>query len=237
MTRIKTFSYDNKFSFACPIFGSYVEMGECMKLRDMVWRGERIAERQGCQVLMKSDKCPINTIVKDAVRNGDDPYFSTEHKIGHLDNALLRRIGPILTPESLLNRFVPTDEEREAIITANTRAGDNAKADVKKPRKPITIKRLAKAPEPHEKEKIDAETEAAFTGDLGAALTKAVQSEMKKVEEASIPDVVDETRKEPVPIASKPDAFVRTPPADGLSLLEMARRARAARETQQGEGK
>lgn len=106
MTPCKSLSAENRFRFVCPIFGAEVEMRECNKLRDMVWRGQGPEVRKGCQACMSASKCPMGAVFKELDPDaGVDPYFSTTPKLGRLSDKVLRAIAPIVVPETTITNY------------------------------------------------------------------------------------------------------------------------------------
>src|SRR3954468_1108106 len=100
MQQVKTYAENNQFRFNCPIFKVEVQIKQCLSLRDMVWRGEKVGVRRGCQACLRSSKCPMVPLVHDFsfMREPEDIYHSTEPRVGHLSSALLGRIAKIVVP-------------------------------------------------------------------------------------------------------------------------------------------
>jgi hypothetical protein len=183
-SEIKTYRPDNRWSFQCPIFGSTTEIRVCLHLRDLLWSGKRQEVRRGCQACMHDSKCPMVNLVRRIRDTKDEPgYFSLEPKQGALLASDVDRIRKIIVTEETMKRFDVPENERQAILSTN---GWNAKLHGKveidgklsdlpgleekiashKPRK------RAEAPAPA---KTDDVIEAASTGDMSAAVNKAME--------------------------------------------------------------
>lgn len=121
--RIKTYAPTNQFHFNCPIFKVETSIAVCLKLRDMLWMGKSIPQRQGCQACMRASKCPVVAIVADIQRTGDDPYYATDKQVGALSDRHLSRIHAVRVMDLHMRSFTLTERERELILAANEAAG------------------------------------------------------------------------------------------------------------------
>lgn len=230
---IKTYSPTNKFRFACPIFGAEVEIAGCLSLREMMAIGKKPEQRRGCQACIKSSKCPIPRIMMCIQRTGEDPYYAAEPKVGTLRPDVLDNIRPILVHEPYLDEFNVPPSERELILVANESAGDQTKAKSSK-RLPIpSVKFEPIKGEP--KASHDALTDAAMTGDMSAAISRAAESPVEALAPVTAPTaaVVAPTPllANVAPPARREIAKSPQPVAAGAkkpSLLEMARMRRAS---------
>lgn len=175
---------DNEFMFNCPIFRVDVKMAGCVKLRNKKWRGEYIPVRKGCQACMDSSKCPIVPLTQQMLHNpANDLYFSEDKKVGKLSDDLLERIERVIVLESHIERHHVPESEKLLILQANadtsngvsTRAkgGSAAKKRTMKTQPTAEVKAdLAKEPEPN-----NDVLNAAMSGDMSAALNKAIKKE------------------------------------------------------------
>jgi hypothetical protein len=166
MIQLRTYAENNQFRFKCPIFGVEVKIRECLSLRDMVWKGEKVGVRRGCQACIHTSKCPMVPLVYDFAyrREGEDVYHSTEPRVGHLQPSLLARIAQIIVPNYWLDKLDVPPAERSRIALAD----------------PKTIAHEAKVEKKTRKRQPDALAQAAMTGDMGAALNKAMEAEIGK---------------------------------------------------------
>jgi hypothetical protein len=235
----KTLSLSNQFSFACPVFGSETKIAACFMLRDMVWKGQKPPQRQGCQVCMAADKCPINGIIKDMFARGEDPYYSAEPKVGHLLPSHLAKVSNVRVLDMHLRAYTPSDRERELIEDANVRASaagtKKAQDDEKRyPHKRAKLEldhvetRAPRRSEP-KSEAMDVETAAAIAGDMSAAINR----EMAKASEPTPapvepPKPAQKPRKAPVAPETPPPA-----PITGSKTMSLLERARLAKEASQ----
>jgi hypothetical protein len=238
----KTLSPSNEFRIVCPIFGAETRIADCFALEQRVCRGEQIEERKGCQACISSSKCPIRRITHEMIREGSDPYHSTEPRVGQLQPRILDLIHPIIVRDEVLNRLAVPTSERLAIEAANEAASASARG--KAPRKAtgaVELEAVDKTPRKPAKaaqkpQEPDALTQAAMTGDMSAAVTRAVQKAAEapapkpvepKPTDAEIEAVADKAVNRLAKAISKPAAPAPAPAGKGMSLLEMAR-ARAA---------
>jgi hypothetical protein len=173
----KTFEPENQFMITCPVFKAPTRLSACFELREIVWRGDKPPVRRGCQVAMHACKCPINDIVKDACRDGDDPYYSATPKIGALRDNILERISPVLVLPDAIERANLPPKEAKALYDAN----DEAREGVKKKkrtarRRDPTPEEIAAAGPVSAEEKVTDETiRAATTGDMSAAINAEIK--------------------------------------------------------------
>jgi hypothetical protein len=165
----KTLSPENQFLFTCPVFKVNTKIASCLELRELVWRGEKPAVRFGCQVAMHADKCPVPRIVRKMIRMQDDPYHSTEAKVGSIQQVILDEIAPVLVMDRHIDESAATDLEKIALHKCNkaARAGEHMTTKSREYKKPTAPKKAAVAPAPKVS---DATITAAATGDLSAAL-------------------------------------------------------------------
>lgn len=122
--RYETLDPTNQFTFTCPVFNAETRISACIKLREKVWRGERVEVRMGCQACMSAGKCPTAHIVQRmAMSNAplEDSYAAREPRSGKLLANVLERILPVVVTESNLVRFGVSDVERDLIAGANDR--------------------------------------------------------------------------------------------------------------------
>lgn len=163
----KTLSPDNQLKIRCPVFNAETKIAGCFLLRDMVWRGERPEQRQGCQCALLAGKCPIPVILQRMVREGDDPYHSAEPKVGTLTDDVLDRIAPVLISDTQMNRHELTPQERKALVQGNEDARSGKRQIRKAPRREERV--IDDTPPVSATDK--AVIEAAKKGDLGAAIS------------------------------------------------------------------
>lgn len=176
-----TLSPENEFSFRCPIFNVDTKMSSCMKLRDLVWRGADVPVRKGCQACMQSSKCPAAAIISKMTyaKEPQDFYGSTAPKLGKLRPDILNRILRVIVQEPHLNNNAVPPVERSLIASANDRirkmlgvAAAEGPDESAPPRRAYAVRPAPKkaASEEHATPEKDI-TEAARTGDLGAAIS------------------------------------------------------------------
>lgn len=163
-------SPENEFSFRCPIFNVETKMSACMKLRELVWRGEKVPVRKGCQACMHSNKCPAVIIVSRAIytKVSVDEYGSKTPKVGRLKDDVLKRILPVMVRDTHLEVHQVPEIERNLIASANARIskmiGSVVKAVAEKAES--VLGSIPSTPAPVKNDI----SEAARTGDLSAAL-------------------------------------------------------------------
>lgn len=163
-------SEDNKFQFKCPVFEAPTKVAACVKLRDMVWKGERPEKRQGCQVAMRCGTCPIAHLVqyKAFSKSDGSNYYAEQPVMGRLDKDILTRIQPVLNTASVMSYFSLSPGEIKMLNTSGQRIAamigkaPAAKAETKVKR---SVKKTAKV-----EEKPVVQSKAAATGDLSAAI-------------------------------------------------------------------
>lgn len=178
----QTLAEKNQFKFKCPIFGAETKMSSCIKLRDMVWKGQKPEQRKGCQVCMHSGKCPAAQIAQRMAMSGaragvSDDYGSATPVLGKLRKDVLEHILPVMVMPSTLLRYALSSAEVSAIETANERIramlGSAPGATAKKvaikgnTRKAKKLDDVNSETKPKVESKIE---QAAKTGDLSAAL-------------------------------------------------------------------
>jgi len=180
----KTFSPQNMWSFACPIFGAEVKIKDCLNLRDQWMRGQGPEVRKGCQGCMSSSKCPIIHVIKEVDNKKDsDPYFSAEPRLGRLSDYVMKAIAPIITAESTLNHpayITMLPRHRELIVEVNGLEGFKHMKGLAKGTtlEDIGVKERKDAPQAYKKaappsKTID--TTAAEIGDYAAAINAAMK--------------------------------------------------------------
>lgn len=237
MALFKTLSPTNQFRFACPVFGAEVAIADCFKLRAIVQRGGRPEERRGCQCAMRSSKCPIPRVLTVLGRkDNDDPYHSVEPKLGRLNPDILDHIKPILVHEPFMDEYAVPASERALLIEGNERAGDTItkRSTKREPIASVDFQPVIGAPASPTRD-----DRAAMTGDMGAAISKAIakspESPATAVAAKKAPVAAKIAPAPPVAIPAKssgseiakslpPAAIAGKPP----SLLELARARRAA---------
>lgn len=178
MLRRLTLSPENEFTFECPIFGAETKMATCMKLRERVWRGERPAQRQGCQACMMSSKCPVIHIVNDLNKRDDDPYASKKPYKGKLEQHILDKISPIVVRDEHIKLFSISDGELSRIRRANANAApvDDPATPPTPGSKPKRRKQSASKQTQEQtsvKQQSDDMLDAAKTGDMSAVINSA----------------------------------------------------------------
>jgi hypothetical protein len=174
----------NRFAFTCPIFDAKVEMRSCVTLRDIVYRGQRIETRRGCQACIKSSKCPAAELVRRIAFNSidaTDHCGSVEEKHGRLPADVLERVLRVLVKDSDITQLNVVEGERDLI--ASSRARIEAQIATA-PRERVSMRRVelppseprASAEKPAERASVSPApkttpiNKAAATGDLAAAL-------------------------------------------------------------------
>lgn len=167
----------NQFSFKCPVFNAETRMGACVKLRDMVWRGQTPEVRKGCQAAMQSNLCPAASMVSLYIFDkkwDNDFHGSKEPKKGRLHAAVLERISRSMANEEEIKRLHVPENEAEALRDARFRIQKELEtapgeapqraSDYEPPRKRRSTK--SKQTPEHQSKVVD----AAKTGDLTAAI-------------------------------------------------------------------
>lgn len=172
--KVITLSYDNKFTFVCPVFNAKTPMGACMQLRDLVWKGQGSEKRQGCQVAMKCGKCPAAALVSLHIYDkawDNDFHGSREPKEGKLHAAVLAKVENVMIMETVMNKAGVSPAERTLLLSSSERITAQLKtAPGEKPQRasdyhaPKRQRSVAPAP------KNDKLAEAARTGDMAAAI-------------------------------------------------------------------
>lgn len=124
MTKYLSLSEENQFCFTCPVFNARTKMAACTTLRELVWRGERVEKRRGCQVAMKSGMCPAAAMVSlySYNKNWDNDFHSSDvEKDGKLHAQVLEKIVNKLPMEKLYHRYEVAEAEIKLLETANDR--------------------------------------------------------------------------------------------------------------------
>nr|WP_042670039.1 hypothetical protein [Methylobacterium sp. B34] len=237
MTLIKTYSPKNEALIVCPIFGAETRLADCLELEQQVARGRKPDERRGCQACLMSSKCPVYWINRAIIRTGEDPYFSAEPKVLPLKGEILEAVRPILVRDDAVNRYAVEGAEAEAIRAANEAASAGKPRAAKKTAgvKLAAVKREESAPAGD-----DGLKAAALSGDLSAAVTRAVAKASETPQEAPAPapapKAVAPAPKPPAAAPAQPKPTPKPAPAPagkGMSLLEMARARAAAQQKDQ----
>jgi hypothetical protein len=164
---------NNKLRIICPIFHAETPIATCFKLRDIVWRGDRPPQRQGCQACMRASKCPINNIIIGMMRDPDsDPYYSAEPKVVNLKDYDLEAIARVKVIDQFLRGYTLSDKEQAMIEKANADARAHADGKgVKRTRRPLSV-----SEEIEEPVRVESSTaSAAETGDMAAAINKMIE--------------------------------------------------------------
>jgi len=234
-----TTSYDNQFHFTCPIFLAEARMGDCMKVRDITWRGQVVEGRGGCQAMLSCGKCPVVAIIR-AVNNRDySGSYSREKRFGTLDADHLAHTNRVLARSDSLQRFSITAEELELIEAADERTHAAATKGAKRAApEPIASRKMAPAmahaPAKSETPPRTPETMPSTDG-YAEAINRAV-AEAAAPSRTAVPAPSPQP-KEPPPVEARPaPAPTSAAPAGTaapLTLIERARAARAARLAQE----
>lgn len=162
----------NQFRFTCPIFNSEVAVADCFTLHDRHMIGKREASRAGCHACMSSSKCPVRPMLQESAQNSGR-YLAATRTLGRISDWVKERIDRILVPETVMNAFEVTLEERAAIRAA---CAHEIKSN-KTPRPSISRQRIeAPAPKPSVEKETFAESLAA-ANDLAGAVSKAAMFE------------------------------------------------------------
>lgn len=160
-------SEDNKFQFKCPVFEAPTKFSACVKLRDLVWRGERPEKRQGCQVAMRCGTCPVAKMVQyKAFQSDNSEYcYSSEPVMGRLKKDILTRIQPVLNTQSVMQLYNLSPGEIKLLSTSIARIADM----IGKAPDTAPVRKSKKAAPKKSTPKI---SNAATTGDLAAAINE-----------------------------------------------------------------
>lgn len=172
----------NQYVFTCPIFNVDTKLSNCVKLDDMVRRGQGPDVRQGCQVCMRASKCPIRHLTNAMFRRGEDLCFSSTPKKGKLPAEILQRIDPIVVLNFHYYGLTPSEKERDMIERVNGRGridpknGASMESVASKPKQSAPTRPARKT-----HASVDASTdatthEAARTGDMAAAINKVMNN-------------------------------------------------------------
>jgi len=236
MTLIKTYSPKNEALIVCPIFGAETRLADCLELEQQVAKGRKPEERRGCQACMMSSKCPTYWINKAVQRTGEDVYHSAEPKVIPLKGEILEQIRPIIVRDDAVNRYAVEGPELEAIRAANDAASAGKPRSAGKKASGVKLAAVKREdPAPAEDDGLKA---AAMSGDLSAAVTRAVAKASEKPREtpapAPAPKAVAPAPKPPAAAPAQPKpAPAPAPAGKGMSLLEMARARAAAQQKDQ----
>lgn len=189
-----TLSPKNAFSFVCPVFDVETKLAACTTVRETVWMGKPVMNRDGkevrigCQAAMRCGMCPAAAIVKEISFGGgriSDDHGSVEPKKGKLHARILERIVNVSPVDMFLKPFNLSAGERDRLMTARSRIAEQLKtAPGAGNRKTAFIepKRTAMTPVNPRKKAIPTEAtetvpnaiaKAAMTGDMTAALNAA----------------------------------------------------------------
>ena len=169
----KTLDEANQLQVVCPIFQAETSIAVCFKLREIVWRGGRPEQRQGCQACMRANKCPINNIIWDMIRKPDiDPYWSATKKVVQFKDHDLEKIARVVVTEKVIEAYALSEKELLMIRRANAAAGSGF---VKKIRRDSASQMEAEVIEAPEREDVD--LSAAQTGDMSAAINAIIKKE------------------------------------------------------------
>ena len=184
MPECKTLQTDNRFTFACPIFGASVELRGCLRLHEHQMVGRPVEVRQGCQAAMASSKCPVWSM-HQMMRHGRDDWHATDTTVRSLGEDVIARIERVQTLDMHLNRYSVPARERELLDEANAMWTKG----VKKPSKfqkgssaPVELSRISDAGKSGSASASAPDDElmtAASTGNLGAAISAAAQAEVR----------------------------------------------------------
>lgn len=172
---------DNHFTFTCPVFNVDTKLSVCLKLRDLVWRGDRPTVRKGCQACMSGGKCPAATILQQPLVEG--VYHSATPVKGKLGLPVLERIRHTMVMQSTLDQYGVPTAERALIANSGERIDAQiavAPKTEKQARQLVQSAARRNAPEPtgtprtkQQKPKAAPTPNlAAQTGDLSAAISK-----------------------------------------------------------------
>lgn len=163
----KTLSPDNQLRIQCPVFNAETRIASCFTLRDIVWRGERPAQRAGCQCALIAGKCPIPVVLQRMIRTREDALHSTEPKVVKFDDETLDRISTVIITDTEMRRHSLSPQEEKALARCNEDARSGKREIKKAPRR---MERVIDDDPP--KADVDNKiAQAAKTGDLGAAIS------------------------------------------------------------------
>lgn len=131
-----TLSPKNQFTFDCPIFNTETKMAVCTAIREKVWMGKRIYNKEGvevrtgCQAAMRCGMCPAAEVVKQISygkgRVSDD-HGSLEPKKGKLHASILERVVNVSPVDTVIKGFALSDDQRELLFSARGRIADQLK--------------------------------------------------------------------------------------------------------------
>ncbi|AMB48232.1 hypothetical protein [Methylobacterium sp. AMS5] len=236
MTLIKSYSPKNEAKIVCPIFNAETKIADCFTLEQQLARGQVQEERRGCQACMRSSKCPVYWINREIQRTGEDHYHAGEPKVLSLKPGILDAIAPIVVQERHINELGVSGVELDAIVAANDTTSSGAKRAKKAPAVSLgrvkaeerSVPRAAPAAES------DDVTQAALSGDMSAAITKAAVGKPVMLDLSDVrpsgPPIAPEPKPEPAKVeapkfksAPKPAPAPAADAPKGLSLLERAR--------------
>ena len=169
----KTLEEANQLQVICPIFQAETSIAVCFKLREIVWRGGRPEQRQGCQACMQANKCPINNIIWEMIRKPDiDPYWSATKKVVQFKDHDLEKIARVTVSERIMDRYQLSEKELLMIRRANAAAGSGF---VSKPRRGAAEEIETEIVETPTREEVD--LSVAQTGDYAAAINAMIKKE------------------------------------------------------------
>lgn len=177
MNHYLTLSPRNKFEFHCPVFDADTKLAACLKLRELVWRGQQVEVRHGCQAAMKCSMCPAATIVDLYHYNKNwtnDFHGAAEPKKGKLHAMVLDRIARVIPIDRVVDQHNLSKREKDLLYSSRDRVEAQLKtAPGERPDQPSSYqppKRQRKTAKKVAPEKNNAILEAAQTGDLAAAI-------------------------------------------------------------------
>jgi hypothetical protein len=166
----------NQFSFVCPIFNVSTKMAACVKLRNLVYRGQGPDVRKGCQACMASNKCPAIHAINNTIRNKENsefPYASPTPVEGKLRADILERIAPVVVQAAHLQKFAVPISEVALIETANDRIYKQLGVAPKQGGKTGGSRMPARKAKSENTPVQTSVQQAAATGDLTAAINAA----------------------------------------------------------------
>ena len=179
-------SPSNQFSFVCPIFDVETKISACIKLRELVWKGQRPEVRVGCQACMSASKCPAATIVQRMAignRLAPDEYFSAQPSKGKLRVDILEHIQPVIVLENtdaakventIAQYGVPSAEANLIRSSSERIAKQLGVAPQAKPLGQSKARKFVEVEKTAPKSTPQINT-AAATGDLSAAINRQAQ--------------------------------------------------------------
>lgn len=165
------YSDGNQFKFKCPVFDAETKMSSCEKLRSMVWRGEKPAQRKGCQAAMSGCVCPVARLHQRAWGSKIDTsrYFSINPVVGKLDRAILGSIQNVVVMSSTMTQYQISDAERSLLDSSRERIRKQLGTAPEMPSgraKPGMAAKSTKA-------RVKPASTAAVTGDMSSAINEA----------------------------------------------------------------